>query len=115
MSFPLILIWVIVMYFLGDYISNYIFYRIQYKLETVLDIVKYEIFSAVLISSFTIAPIFYFTNHKDIIPFIFASFVFMHFMISYMMISAPISSKKTVPLFYLVQISSLILVITITL
>ena len=103
------------MYFLGDYILNYIFYRIQYKLETVSDIVKWEIFSAMLISSFTIVPIFYFTNHKDIIPFIFATFAFMHFMISYMILAAPISGKKTVPIFYLVQIFSLILVITLTL
>ena len=115
MSFPLIIIWVIIMYFLGDHITNYIFYRRVCKLETMSDIVKWEIFSAILISSFTIAPIFYFTNHKDIIPFIFAAFAFMHFMISYMILSAPISGKKTVPIFYLVQISSLILVITLTL
>ena len=111
MSFPLIVIWAIVMYGLGDVTINTIYTRIRIKINTMTDIVLWELFTAITISLFTIAPIFYFSQNKDVVPFIYTAFVFMHFIISFCTILNDIS----VPTFYIVQILSLVLLMVLTL
>jgi len=111
MSFPLILIWAIVMYGLGDFTINTIYNRTRYKIKTMTDIVLWELFTAITISLFTIAPIFYFSQNKDAIPFIYIAFVFMHFTISFCMILNDISISK----FYIAQILSIALLMVLAL